>query len=29
MKVEPLALLLVVAGHTRNQWEQAWKPLHK
>ncbi len=29
MKVEPPALLLVVAGYTRNQWEQAWKLLHK
>jgi len=29
MKVEPLALLLVVAGYTRNQWEQAWKVLLK
>jgi len=29
MKVEPLALLWVVAGDTRNQWEQAWKLLHK
>ncbi len=29
MKVEPLALLLVVAGYTRSQWEQAWKLLHK